>query len=187
MENYVTKNEGQSIKAYVTKEKGTKKEVVLWLQQFPWTNRRSLNNNSLENYNPQTILCVQFSKGLPGSSLYVCMKCSTCSKWSTKKSTFAQCTKAELMHLMQSLSVSHAVRSVGITSHNFSTKEACTQWKNVYTSSPRPWRKQCIEATKKCTPLPIQCTKNVAQKHVQYGMRAHAVQNTDQCSARMIC
>ena len=78
------------------KKKERKKKVYFDCSNSHEQNHCSLKNNTLKNYNPQTILRVQFSKVLPGSSLYVCMKCNTCSKSSTKKSTFAQCTKQKI-------------------------------------------------------------------------------------------
>ena len=77
----------------LSKKKEPKKKVYFDCSNSHEQNHRSLKNNTLKNYNPQTILYVQFSKFLPGSSLYVCMKCSTCSKWSTREalSRSAQC------------------------------------------------------------------------------------------------
>ena len=60
---------------------------------------------------------------------------------------------AELVHLMQSLNVSHAVRSVGISSHNFGTEKDARSAKCVHLQHMTMTNAVHIEAAKQCTPV----------------------------------
>ena len=59
----------------------------------------------------------------------------------------------DLVHLMQSLNVSHAVCSIGISKHNFGTKKDARCAKCVHLQHETMTNVVHIEATKQCTPV----------------------------------
>ena len=73
-------------------------------------------------------------------------------KMKHKRRTFTQCTTlAELVHLMHSLNVSHAVRSVDISSHNFGTKKDARSAKCVHLQHRTIMNAVRIGEQKQCT------------------------------------